>query len=142
MAKQRLKWNVAPLKRESNEKMQEVITKGTLEIHNRITRKVSAGQSVRRTKSGGLIGLNPSKEGEAPKVVSGRYKQSFAFDIVRSQRQIIGRTGTNQKQARRLELGFVGVDSKGRRISQGPRPHMMNSLRETIPYVRSLLRKK
>lgn len=47
--------------------------------------------------------------------------------------------GTNAPQGRRLEMGFVGTDSLGRRYSQPPYPHFGPALDETGPeYVAAL----
>ncbi|MEV0446303.1 hypothetical protein AB0I46_46175, partial [Streptomyces spectabilis] len=37
---------------------------------------------------------------------------------------IVAEVGTNAPQGRRLEFGFVGVDSLGRHYNQPPFPHL------------------
>lgn len=42
---------------------------------------------------------------------------------------VVGRTGTNVEYARRIELGFVGTDSLGRRYNQSGKPYLAPAAR-------------
>ncbi|MFI1177014.1 hypothetical protein [Streptomyces melanogenes] len=46
---------------------------------------------------------------------------------------ITGKVGTSAPQARRLEFGFVGVDSLGRRYAQRPYPHLGPAVEQAGP---------
>lgn len=71
-----------------------------------------------------------SAPGEAPAVMLSNYMNSITHQVASNPDEVTGTTGTNQKQGKRLEFGFVGVDSKGRRYNQAPRPHMKASYEE------------
>ncbi|WP_432008836.1 HK97 gp10 family phage protein [Streptomyces bacillaris] len=59
-----------------------------------------------------------------PRVITGRYRASWRSEVFRDGRTVVGVVGTGAPQARRLEFGFVGVDSLGRRYNQPPFPHV------------------
>lgn len=68
----------------------------------------------------------PSPAGHAPATVSGTLKRSIAYEIKPT--KLEGRIGTNIDYGRRLELGFTGVDSIGRKYAQAPRPYLRPAL--------------
>lgn len=96
-------------------------------------------QAKRSINRGNVGGKNPSREGEAPKKVSTRLFFSVAKAVWIDGRTIYGAVGTNVIYGRRLELGFVGVDSLGRKISQGPRPWLRPALINNAGAVRRIL---
>lgn len=59
-----------------------------------------------------------------PRVITGKYRASWQSDVHRAGPVIVGEVGTNAPQGRRLEFGFVGVDSLGRHYSTPPFPHL------------------
>ncbi|MEU7576729.1 HK97 gp10 family phage protein [Streptomyces sp. NPDC041068] len=59
-----------------------------------------------------------------PRVITGRYRASWQSDVHRAGPVIVAEVGTNAPQGRRLEFGFVGVDSNGRHYNQPPFPHL------------------
>ncbi|WP_406262780.1 HK97 gp10 family phage protein [Streptomyces chartreusis] len=59
-----------------------------------------------------------------PRVITGKYRASWMSDVHRSGPAVVGDVGTAAQQARRLEFGFVGVDSLGRHYNQPPFPHL------------------
>ncbi|MEV6840311.1 HK97 gp10 family phage protein [Streptomyces sp. NPDC051133] len=59
-----------------------------------------------------------------PRVITGRYRSSWQSDVHRAGPVIVAEVGTNAPQGRRLEFGFVGVDSIGRHYNQPPFPHL------------------
>lgn len=101
-------------------------------IEGETIRSISVGQPVRRTKGGHLVGLDPSAEGQPPHVLLGRLRQSITHLILRETGRVIARIGTNVEYARRLELGFIGTDARGRNIHQGPRPYLRPALEQYL----------
>lgn len=79
-----------------------------------------------------------SRVGESPhrrKGMDGGLQGSFKFIVRRTITGITLTVFTNQVYALRLEFGFVGVDSIGRNINQGPRPYwrvVMGANKRTI----------
>ncbi|WP_367046149.1 hypothetical protein [Streptomyces sp. Je 1-332] len=59
-----------------------------------------------------------------PRVVTGKYRASWQSEVHRAGPVIVGAVGTDAPQGRRLEFGFVGVDSLGRHYNQPPFPHL------------------
>ncbi|MDN3025677.1 HK97 gp10 family phage protein [Streptomyces sp. S.PB5] len=59
-----------------------------------------------------------------PRVITGKYRASWQSDVHRAGPVIIAEVGTSAPQGRRLEFGFVGVDSLGRHYNQPPFPHL------------------
>jgi hypothetical protein len=75
----------------------------------------------------------PSSVGEPPHKVTGNLQRNIASDRAQDLGdRIVGHFGVrgNVAYARRLERGFVGVDSRGRNIHQGPRPFLRPALLE------------
>lgn len=102
-------------------------------------RKLNRGQPVRRQPSGRLVGLAPSAPGEPPRTLTGRLKQSVAFEVARETGRFLLRVGTNVVYGRRLELGFHGRDRAGRNVAQDARPWLRPSVTESLPEIRKLL---
>ena len=66
-------------------------------------------------------------EGDAKRivpVVTSRLRTSITNEV----EETVGRVGTNVEYARRVELGFVGVDSLGRHYNQAPKPYLRPAL--------------
>lgn len=117
--------------------------RAALQLEERVIRSISIGQPVRRLPSGHLIGLSPSRPGHPPHVLHGRLRQSITNSGIRqtaSTRMGI-MVGTNVEYAARLEYGFVGTDSLGRKVSQAPRPFLRRALRESLKSIGSLIAK-
>lgn len=64
-----------------------------------------------------------SMVGKSPHRRSGDLQRSFKFDVKTGLISVTLRVFTNIAYALRLEFGFVGTDSLGRNINQGPRPY-------------------
>src|SRR5690606_2259671 len=105
-------------------------TRGTLHLERKVIEKISIGQPAYTTASGRLVGLDPSKPGEPPHVLSGRLRQSITHQVEVGSNYVRGRVGTNVEYARRLELGFIGTDAAGRNVNQAPRPFLRPTLAE------------
>jgi len=91
-------------------------------------KKVSIANSPRKRVGGRMVGMNPSTEGNPPKAVTGTLRNSISGVAGFYRRGIVGilgvKKGIADAYAARLEFGFKGTDSKGRRINQGPRPYL------------------
>ncbi len=75
-----------------------------------------------------------SRVGESPhkrKGMAGGLQGSFKFIVRRRVTGITLTVFTDQVYALRLEFGFVGVDSRGRNINQGPRPYFRTVMGES-----------
>lgn len=59
-----------------------------------------------------------------PRVITGRYRASWQAEVHRAGPVVTAEVGTSSPQGRRLEFGFVGVDSLGRHFNQPPFPHL------------------
>lgn len=86
------------------------------------------GEVRKSINVGNRDGHNPSAPGEPPHKVTGRLQQSIVTAVVSSGDEIMGVIGTNLDYARRLELGFVGTDSRGHNIHQAPHPFLRRAL--------------
>jgi hypothetical protein len=63
-----------------------------------------------------------------PNVITGAYRNSWRAVTRRLPYGAICTLGTDAPQGRRLELGFVGIDSLGRHYNQPPFPHVQPAL--------------
>lgn len=97
------------------------------------------GQVKRLINRGNRKGDNPSKPGEPPKKVTGGLFDSIFAKVIRLDRAVVGIVGSNMKYARRLELGFVGRDSRGRLYAQAPRPYLRRAISENRDRLRKIL---
>lgn len=61
--------------------------------------------------------------GPGPNVATGNYRRSIQLTPTREGGNPVAYVHTNSAQARRLEYGFRGTDSLGRRYNQPPYPH-------------------
>lgn len=82
---------------------------------------------------------NRSAPGESPRKQTGRLYDSIFFKVERQGNEVVGVIYTNDKKARRLELGFVGKDSLGRVYDQAPRPFMRPGLANSQDSVKKIL---
>lgn len=123
-------WTPENVEKATIRQLERGMTLGMLAVHATTVKKLSIGQPMERTKSGNIRGLNPSVPPNPPHVLTGRLRQSIAWEVVVEPKAVVGRVGTNVVYARRLELGFVGTDALGRNINQEPRPYLRPSLAE------------
>lgn len=90
-------------------------------------RLVSRTQPLHVTASGTLIGLDPSKPGEPPKIVTKELLNGIESGAKTEGDNVVGWLGVvgpADKYALRLERGFIGADSKGRVYRDLPRPFL------------------
>ncbi|MFH8635496.1 HK97 gp10 family phage protein [Streptomyces goshikiensis] len=74
-----------------------------------------------------------------PRVIAGRYRASWQSEVHSAGPVFIAQVGSTAPQARRLEYGFVGTDSLGRRYAQPPFPHVGPAMQQAGPVVARLL---
>ena len=88
-------------------------------------------------------GSNPSSPGEAPNIGLGTLRNNITFTVSTDGNDVVGlygvRKGPASVYAKRLELGFVGTDKKGRNINQAPRPYLMPAYRNNKKRVVKIL---
>lgn len=77
-----------------------------------------AGQELRRRIQARASGR------PGPRVVTGNYRRSWSAESYSVPDGAAVSVGTNAPQGRRLEYGFNGVDSLGRKYNQPPYPHV------------------
>ncbi|MEW1719728.1 hypothetical protein [Streptomyces sp. NPDC093109] len=68
-----------------------------------------------------------------PNAPTGEYRRSWTHSVQISGATVTGLVTTDKPQARRLEYGFVGTDSLGRRYNQRPYPHVAPALEDIRP---------
>ena len=74
---------------------------------------------------------------QTPHVKSGRLRSSITHEVEGT----IGRVGSNVSYARRIELGFVGIDSLGRKYNQQPYPYLRPALHKNEKKILELFKK-
>ena len=88
----------------------------------------------------GLARVKSNASGRpGPRRVTGDYTRTMNARFERSGQGLTGTIGTNAVQAMRLEFGFVGTDSLGRRYNQPPYPHWRPAFEWMTANVRSEL---
>ena len=113
----------------------------------------------REYKRGGKI-HKASAPGEPPAVDTGRLRGSISINwtgsgmakgkvespakaedgVGQPTKELTGVVGSNVVYARRMELGFVGTDSLGRKYNQGPRPYLRPALHKNEKVILKLLK--
>lgn len=83
--------------------------------------KPGTGRRYKRGKGRWHVASVP---GVPPAVDSGRLRSSITYQVETTGSEVRGLIGTNVEYARRLEFGFAGVDSRGRKYRQGARPFL------------------
>lgn len=108
----------------------KVTNDATLSIETRIKTRLSvAGGGTPSTPPAA-----PAYQGSGEKTTGETYKDSWhARPAVVTPLGVEGVVGTDHPGARRLEWGYNGTDSLGRRISQAPRPHVGPAVDEVVP---------
>lgn len=122
--------------------MEQNVLRATAFIEGEVKKTVGTGSRSGRTyKVPGTANTThtASAPGEAPAVMMGNYMNSITHAVRAGTNEIVGTTGTNQKQGMRLEFGFVGTDSKGRRYNQAPRPHFKATYEQNREEIKRIL---
>ena len=68
-----------------------------------------------------------------PRAITGNYRRSWNTQMTRHLGGAAAIVGTGAPQGRRLEMGFVGVDSLGRHYNQPPFPHVRPAMQQIEP---------
>ena len=80
--------------------------------------------------AGSLEVMNAAQE-KAP-VKTGTLRRSIHPEVVeKTDKRVTVRVGPDVPYGARIEFGFVGTDSLGRKYNQGPRPYMRPAFEET-----------
>lgn len=94
----------------------------TAEIQTQV--RANASTHTHRTTEAKRYAPHVSKQDpDGPNVRTGDYRRSIQASHGSEGGIPVGYVFTNAAQARRLEYGFVGEDSKGRKYRQPPYPH-------------------
>lgn len=91
-------------------------------LETNIKRRVSLPRTMERWYSA-----------DGVRAITGDYRRSWNLRMEVTPVTVSASVGTNRPQARRLEYGFSGVDSLGRRYHQPPYPHARPALMEIEP---------
>lgn len=115
------KWDSPKLQKQLADKVERNMRKAMPWLVGKVKRKINVGNAK---------GTDPSLPGFPPKKVTGRLFQSIVQRVDRDKLGVTGQVGSHLEYARRLELGFIGTDSKGRNVVQAPRPYLRAALLE------------
>jgi len=81
----------------------------------------------------------PSPPGHPPAAPTGTLKARITHTKPKMTPQgLVGKVGTNLEYARRVELGFVGIDKIGRRYNQAPRPYLRPALHKNEKIIKQM----
>lgn len=130
MAKARIEIRLSHVEEELARVMERKLEAAAMIVEGIAIQKLSVGQPVRRTASGRLVGLNPSRPGEPPHVLYGLLRQKMTHQVNRNGTRITADVGSATVYARALELGFVGNNR-----TLAPRPYLRPSLAEAWPEI-------
>ena len=130
-----------PILSDLEKKLRDRVRGAAQLVRNDVVLSLNRSQPSKRVGSR-LVGLEPSKEGEAPKRLTNSLIKSIQVRVQRRSGSIAGVIGTRLVYARRLELGFMGRDSLGRMITQGPRPFLRPALKRNAEKIRRLLTRR
>jgi len=101
-------------------------------VVGKVKKKINRGQKTRSTKSGRRVGLDPSKPGTPPKVVTAALKNSIKGKVEKKRNIVRGAVGSNLVYARALELGSPKTGLKKRPYLRSTVLENKRLIRETI----------
>jgi hypothetical protein len=128
--------NLAALEAATDALLLQNVKQAAAFVEGRVKESLSVRNEPRRRtkprKDGGvsrMVGLNPSKEGEPPRVMEGVLRGNVAHAVTVTSTEVSGYVGIKKdsqanKYAVRLELGMHGTDKLGRNVNQGERPYL------------------
>lgn len=144
-ARSKVKWKGPETVANAYKKMEINARAAGMMLEGAVVRKLSVGQPAKRSGSR-LIGLNPSRPGEPPRLLHGLLRNSIYHRTLKSKRSIAIAIGANTPYARALEKGnpratsrahgssrknVRGLASAMRSAGAGkPRPYLRPALRE------------
>jgi hypothetical protein len=115
------KWNAEQVRTRARALVSRNLDVAGLFLRDEIKRDINRGN---------IRGTDPSAPGEPPKKVSGElFRSVVAHPVEARGTMLVKRVGAGKVYARRLELGFVGTDKAGRRVSQAARPFVRPAIR-------------
>ena len=130
-----VEWNGKELLVQANRQIHKNAHKAARMLDSRVSNAVKRGQKKRRMPNGKFKGLEPSRPGEPPRLLSGQLKRSINHRVSSGRRGSVRIwVGANTSYARALEKGNP---SRGLQ----PRPYLKSTLekhRETL--IRVLMR--
>lgn len=97
--------NLPAVMKKANAVLSKGMAAATLETQAGITEAISRSQPVARSASGNKYGLDPSKPGEYPKMVTTDLRRSINFKIITPYNVPQGIVYTTSKYAPYLEMG-------------------------------------
>lgn len=121
--------------------MISVIVEGATEVHIAFATAATGVDAVLR-KAGQasaqklLTAIRASASGRpGPRVQTGNYRRSWRIHPSKAGNVYRWEVGTDAPQGWRMEKGFVGIDSLGRRYNQPPFPHVgINADRAAVEF--------
>jgi hypothetical protein len=127
--------NLAALEKATDALLLQNVKQAAQFVEDRVKEKISRRNEPRKRVGNRMVGLNPSKEGEPPKVMEGVLRVNVAHAVTINSTEVsgyVGIKGSSQanKYALRLELGMHGTDKLGRNVNQGPRPYLRPGVAE------------
>lgn len=124
------RWNDRQIKSTVSKDVARRMDRAVIFLRDEVKRSINRGNPR---------GTNPSLPGEPPKKVSSRLFQSISKAVIVLPNEIVGVYGSNVVYALRLELGFTGIDSLGRRYDQAPRPYIRPAYQNNKDRLRKIL---
>ena len=103
------------------------------EVRNTVLETLSGDRSGRTYKVPGTgRTYTASAPGQPPAQATSGLRQSIKFSVEKEAGAVVGKVGTDLKYGKRLEFGFMGVDSLGRRYNTAPRPWLKVSFEKSL----------
>ena len=126
-----VRWDQAKVERAVRILVEERMRLAMITLTNEIQTKISRGQPTERSGRT-LRGLDPSRPGDPPKVVTGDLRKSVRSDVTSSPTSVVGRAGATTPYARALEFGVFAKISFGPGAGLAPRPYLRPALHENF----------
>ncbi len=156
---EKFKWYGKEVNDAVAKRLMDAIKVGCHLVEGDAKESMKPGSGEEYKKRGGKI-HRASAPGQPPAVDTGRLRASISSNwtgsgmakgkvkspaktedgVGQPTKELTGVVGTNVEYARRLELGFVGTDSKGRKYNQAPRPYLRPALHKNEKGIRKLFK--
>ena len=124
-----MKWNGKEVLLKAARRLDANAERVGIMLEKKATQKLSIGQPVKRVGSR-LVGQNPSKPGQPPRVLHGRLRGSLAYSTKRTPKFITITLGANTVYARHLDLGKPKGSKTDSKIGLAARPYLRPTIRE------------
>lgn len=139
MPNSKVVWSQQQVRSNTDRVVMRNLERAAMFVEGIVIKSISTGQPIRRLRSGHVIGLNPSRPGSPPHVLLGGLRRSITHKVFIAGGQIVALVGSVMAYARRLELGFIGRDARGRDYNQGPRPFLKPAVRNNQAKILSIV---